>query len=513
MGALFLLYYLVVQITFIYGYNNYLGCFTNRIDNQDLKISIENDDQFTPVQCIFTCQQQNYNYAAIESGDQCRCEREFRKDDQVPDDECQYSCITSEKCGGNNRSSIYSIVNSVNLRETDSTCLNTVYGYQGCFDGVTLDKMIGVVNSIDKCISLCAIDDNYAGIMNGSLCHCGSTLNQPSVDPSVCSIPCNRRSTYTSTDCCGGLHAMSIFNIKDYKSSLAEDPSQRHIRVKRDHLNDSLVTDLSTLFTSNTATAETVPLSTMTGASVSESTNTMLSSSVSSISTSVASVASTLSSSNPTDTSQTIQSIPDSTNTVTQVSTVSSSGQSSSSSGSSQETSISILSTSLPSPSATVAGSTLSNTNMPSTAFSLMSSQTSSYTDISIPITSQSSAQLSSATQPEQSSMPSTSITTSTSQQSTEPSSTGSSPNMISESTNTIPTGIIASSPTTTTNTMQPSMVSSQMSTASETISTIGQTSVSSMASVTPTESSSTITGKLIQFHCKNIDISLDAVL
>ncbi|CAF4421448.1 unnamed protein product, partial [Rotaria magnacalcarata] len=58
-----------------------------------------------------------------------------------------------------------------------------------------------------------------------------------------------------------------------------------------------------------------------------------------------------------------------------------------------------------------------------------------------------------------------------------------------------------------------PSMVSSQMSTASETISTIGQTSVSSMASVTPTESSSTITGKLIQFHCKNIDISLDAVL
>ncbi|CAF5131962.1 unnamed protein product, partial [Rotaria magnacalcarata] len=66
--------------------------------------------------------------------------------------------------------------------------------------------------------------------------------------------------------------------------------------------NDSLVTDLSTLFTSNTATAETVPLSTMTGASVSESTNTMLSSSVSSISTSVASVASTLSSSNPTDT-------------------------------------------------------------------------------------------------------------------------------------------------------------------------------------------------------------------
>ncbi|CAM4745713.1 unnamed protein product [Rotaria magnacalcarata] len=509
MGALFLLYYLVVQITFIYGYNNYLGCFTNRIDNQDLKISIENDDQFTPVQCIFTCQQQNYNYAAIESGDQCRCEREFRKDDQVPDDECQYSCITSEKCGGNNRSSIYSIVNSVNLRETDSTCLNTVYGYQGCFDGVTLDKMMGVVNSIDKCISLCAIDDNYAGIMNGSLCHCGSTLNQPSVDPSVCSIPCNRRSTYTSTDCCGGLHAMSIFNIKDYKSSLAEDPSQRHIR----DLNDSLVTDLSTLFTSNTATAETVPLSTMTGASVSESTNTMLSSSVSSISTSVASVASTLSSSNPTDTSQTIQSIPDSTNTVTQVSTVSSSGQSSSSSGSSQETSISILSTSLPSPSATVAGSTLSNTNMPSTAFSLMSSQTSSYTDISIPITSQSSAQLSSATQPEQSSMPSTSITTSTSQQSTEPSSTGSSPNMISESTNTIPTGIIASSPTTTTNTMQPSMVSSQMSTASETISTIGQTSVSSMASVTPTESSSTITGKLIQFHCKNIDISLDAVL
>ncbi len=40
-------------------------------------------------------------------------------------------------------------------------------GYQGCFDSATLDGVMGVVNSIKECVSRCALNYNYAGIMKG----------------------------------------------------------------------------------------------------------------------------------------------------------------------------------------------------------------------------------------------------------------------------------------------------------------------------------------------------------
>jgi hypothetical protein len=49
----------------------------------------------------------------------------------------------------------------------DSICLNTVVGFQGCFTGMTLNAVMGNVNSIEECVILCALDYNYAGIMKG----------------------------------------------------------------------------------------------------------------------------------------------------------------------------------------------------------------------------------------------------------------------------------------------------------------------------------------------------------
>jgi hypothetical protein len=49
----------------------------------------------------------------------------------------------------------------------DSTCSNAVVGYQGCFDGTTLSTVMDVVNSIEECVTRCAMNYNYAGMMNG----------------------------------------------------------------------------------------------------------------------------------------------------------------------------------------------------------------------------------------------------------------------------------------------------------------------------------------------------------
>ncbi len=100
---------------FVLGLKQYLGCFIDRIDKRDLQIFINDYDQLTPKQCIFACQQLNYQYAAVQHGNECRCGEQYGRYGQVSDDECDYLCITSEKCGGDTRNSVYSVINSVDL--------------------------------------------------------------------------------------------------------------------------------------------------------------------------------------------------------------------------------------------------------------------------------------------------------------------------------------------------------------------------------------------------------------
>ena len=92
--------------------NQYLGCFIDQIGNRDLNKFIGDYEQLTPQQCILACRAQNYRYAAIQYGDECRCGQEYGKYGQVSDDECDYLCSTAEKCGGDNRNSVYSVGNS-----------------------------------------------------------------------------------------------------------------------------------------------------------------------------------------------------------------------------------------------------------------------------------------------------------------------------------------------------------------------------------------------------------------
>lgn len=91
------------------GSRLYLGCFVDHTDSRDLNIFIGVRDQQTPEQCIRDCQQRNYNYAAIQSGTECRCGETYGKYGETSDNECHYLCITSEKCGGDQRNSVYNV--------------------------------------------------------------------------------------------------------------------------------------------------------------------------------------------------------------------------------------------------------------------------------------------------------------------------------------------------------------------------------------------------------------------
>lgn len=92
--------------------NQYLGCFVDQIGSRDLNIFIGDYEQLTPEECIRACQQENYLYAGIQYGNECRCGQQFGKYGQVSDDECHYMCLTTEKCGGDYRNSVYKVVQS-----------------------------------------------------------------------------------------------------------------------------------------------------------------------------------------------------------------------------------------------------------------------------------------------------------------------------------------------------------------------------------------------------------------
>jgi hypothetical protein len=103
---------------FISAANQYLGCFIDQIGNRDLSIFIDDYEQLTPKQCILACQAQNYLYAAIQYGNECRCGQQYGKYGQVSDEQCDYLCSTAEKCGGDNRNSVYNVVSTIEQLST-----------------------------------------------------------------------------------------------------------------------------------------------------------------------------------------------------------------------------------------------------------------------------------------------------------------------------------------------------------------------------------------------------------
>ena len=179
--------------TALLGLYEYLGCFIDRQADRDLELLIGDYSDLTPDRCLLLCQQQRYPIAAIQSGNECYCGRTHGKHGQVPENECSYLCSSGEKCGGFLRNSIYRSIQSGDLSQgtgkyigcfshraradrrshalidhLESTCQNTVIGYQGCFNDDVLTVTNGLVNSIDACVTRCARQGyNYAGIQNG----------------------------------------------------------------------------------------------------------------------------------------------------------------------------------------------------------------------------------------------------------------------------------------------------------------------------------------------------------
>lgn len=91
----------------------YLGCYIDRIGDRDLPVFIGDDLPLTMQQCLEACQMNDFLYAAIQYGNECRCGNQYGKYGRVSDEQCSYRCENDwYRCGGNYRNSIYQIIPS-----------------------------------------------------------------------------------------------------------------------------------------------------------------------------------------------------------------------------------------------------------------------------------------------------------------------------------------------------------------------------------------------------------------
>ncbi|CAF0949111.1 unnamed protein product [Didymodactylos carnosus] len=202
------------------GVNQYLGCFIDQTDDRDLTTFVDRLDELTSEKCILACQKQNFPYAAVQYGNECRCGAKYGKYGQVSDTECSYLCLSrqsDDKCGGDNRNSVYST--GILRTDVSDSCMNDVAGYQGCYERITLGISIGLVVTIQECITSCK-EYPYCGIMNGNLCYCAiSDINWSlKTHPALCNIPCSS----DITKCCGGLELFSLYDVNDYYAADTE---------------------------------------------------------------------------------------------------------------------------------------------------------------------------------------------------------------------------------------------------------------------------------------------------
>jgi hypothetical protein len=93
------------------AFNQYMGCFIDRIGDRDLNIFMTEHVQLSVQQCIDACRIEHFLYAGIQYGSECRCDNQFGKYGQVSDTECYHRCSEKDKCGGIYRNSVYHVTN------------------------------------------------------------------------------------------------------------------------------------------------------------------------------------------------------------------------------------------------------------------------------------------------------------------------------------------------------------------------------------------------------------------
>merc|ERR1719347_1326648 len=176
-----------------------LGCYRSGGKNRitGWKQKNKNGDENSPETCIDLCDELEYTFAGVESGDQCWCGNTSpNEEDKLRSGECNQDCTGKAKCGGFDAINMYSIETTAKSEEAPVQAQAAVHiltsssssssKYFGCYESGgnnrVLTKRIDMNNAEvtpENCIEDCGeYSYIYAGVETGAQCWCGNTKYQ-----------------------------------------------------------------------------------------------------------------------------------------------------------------------------------------------------------------------------------------------------------------------------------------------------------------------------------------------
>jgi len=188
------------------------GCF---FDLSSLNNAVYTSGYMTVDQCMSYCKGQNYAFAGLTGGNQCRC------GDTAPTviaghSLCNTACVSNSKqtCGGNNVMEAWATSQSTSFVDAFSAAAADSTGYLGCWQDASVRALNGTSFSTNtmtpsSCQANCAAQGyKFSGVESNNQCFCGNSIRSglKRYGEDVCSYNC----VGDATTKCGGWWAMNM---------------------------------------------------------------------------------------------------------------------------------------------------------------------------------------------------------------------------------------------------------------------------------------------------------------
>lgn len=199
------------------GGATYIGCFKDAPERDLVRDTYMITNEMTVEMCLAHCKQGNYEYAAVQAGNQCFCGNSYGR--YGPSNACTLKCLGNQgqNCGGDYANDVYSVSGRVVSNEDRKAPWTGVSRYVGCFkdaperDLVRETYTITNEMTVDMCAARCRQSGfAYAGLQAGNQCFCGNSYGK--FGPSNgCALKC----LGNQNQVCGGDWANSIYSLSN----------------------------------------------------------------------------------------------------------------------------------------------------------------------------------------------------------------------------------------------------------------------------------------------------------
>ncbi|KAK4117256.1 WSC-domain-containing protein [Canariomyces notabilis] len=199
-----------VQSPATVGEFQYVGCFTDDLDERSLTGKITYDSAMTLEACAAACD--GYSYFGVEYGSQCYCGTDLRPTaQQVSQAECATRCggDKSNVCGDADRLNVFI---SQSGKKTPVNLGIIGFSYKSCWtdDGsarsLTGDVLRNNNMTVESCAAFCQ-GYNYFGVEYASECYCGNELGGAAAHEEDCSQICSGN----HGQWCGGSGRLNLY--------------------------------------------------------------------------------------------------------------------------------------------------------------------------------------------------------------------------------------------------------------------------------------------------------------